>query len=115
MNCEVLLKTLQHAPQEPNQRSLAQQLGFSLGKTNYILNALIDTGFIKAERFANSDNKLAYRYVLTAAGIQERIRLTEKFILRKKQEYERLSQDLIELKQASALAANSQHPDNEHC
>jgi len=98
MNNEVLLKTLQHAPEEPNQRSLAQQLGFSLGKTNYILKALTEKGLIKAERFANSDNKLAYRYVLTADGIQERIRLTEKFIARKKQEYETLTEELSELK-----------------
>jgi len=99
MNSEVLLKTLQHAPKEPNQRSLAQQLGFSLGKTNYILKAVAEKGLIRAERFASSDNKLAYRYVLTPDGIQERIRLTEKFIQRKKQEYETLSQELEQLRQ----------------
>lgn len=74
-------------------------MGFSVGKTNYILNAVIAKGLIKAERFASSDNKLAYRYVLTPAGIQERIRLTEKFIERKKQEYEQLTAELEQLRQ----------------
>lgn len=73
-------------------------MGFSVGKTNYILNAVIAKGLIKAERFASSDNKLAYRYVLTPAGIQERIRLTEKFIELKKREYEQLTVELEQLR-----------------
>ena len=89
---------------------MAKTLGFSLGKTNYILKAVIEKGLIKAERFATSDNKLAYRYVLTPAGIQERIRLTEKFIARKKAEYEQLSAELEQLRATSCttgLADNS--------
>lgn len=109
MNNEVLLKTLQHAPEEPNQRSLAQQLGFSLGKTNYILKAITEKGLLKAERFVNSDNKLAYRYVLTPAGIQERIRLTEKFIARKKAEYEQLSAELEQLRATSCTTGLADH------
>ena len=100
MDSEILLKILKHAPIEPNQLSLAQQLGFSIGKTHYILKALIGKGLIKAERFAHSDNKLKYRYVLTPQGIQQRIELTENFIKHKKQEYEQLSQELEELKSA---------------
>ena len=103
MDSETLLKTLKHAPIEPNQRSLAQQLGFSIGKTNYILKALIEKGLIKAERFAHSDNKLNYRYVLTPQGIQQRIELTENFIKRKKQEYEQLSQELEALKKQNGV------------
>lgn len=98
MNAETILKALQTAPEEPTQTAMAERMGFSLGKTNYILKAVIAKGLIKAERFAHSDNKLGYRYVLTPAGIQERIRLTEQFIERKKQEYEQLCVDLEELK-----------------
>lgn len=100
LDCETLLQTLKHAPNEPNQRSLASQLGFSIGKTNYVLKALMAKGLIKAERFACSDNKLAYRYVLTPSGVQERIRLTETFIQRKKQEYEQLTAELAQLTRA---------------
>lgn len=98
MNAEVLLKALQVAPEEPNQTAMAKRLGYSLGKTNYILKAVIEKGLIKAERFATSDSKLGYRYVLTPDGIQERIRLTEKFIERKKHEYEQLTKELQQLK-----------------
>lgn len=98
MDSETQLEALRQVTQQPNQRTLAQLLGFSIGKTNYILKALIEKGFVKAERFVHSDNKLNYRYILTPTGIQERIRLTEKFIARKKQEYNQLSQELEFLK-----------------
>jgi len=100
MNCdtETHLKTLQNAPLAANQRTLAKKLGFSVGKTNYILKALIEKGHLKAERFINSNNKRAYRYVLTPSGLQARIKLTEKFIKRKKVEYEALQRELEELK-----------------
>lgn len=94
----IRLNILKYAPIEPNQRSLAQKLGFSIGKTNYILKGLVEKGFIKVERFINSDNKAAYRYILTAEGISERIRLTESFIKRRKSEYEELKSDLVELR-----------------
>lgn len=77
---------------------MAERMGFSLGKTNYILKAVMAKGLVKVERFAHSDNKLGYRYVLMPAGIQERIRLTEQFIERKKQEYEQLRMELEQLK-----------------
>ena len=40
-----LLRHIQKKP-ETNQRQLAQDLGFSLGKLNYLLNALKDKGFV---------------------------------------------------------------------
>ena len=94
MDSETRLQTLRHISTEPNQRNLAEKLGFSIGKTNYILKALIDKGLIKAERFAHNPNKLGYRYVLTPQGIRERIELTERFIQRKREEYEQLTEEL---------------------
>lgn len=98
MNTETQLNTLRYAPEANSQQSLAKKLGFSLGKTNYILKGVIEKGWIKAERFVNSDNKASYRYVLTPSGVKARIELTEAFIERKKQEYEELQQDLKQLK-----------------
>src|SRR5699024_1741721 len=95
---ETHLKTLQNAPLAANQRTLAKKLGISVGKTNYILKALIEKGHLTSERFINSNNKLAYRYVLTPSGLQARIKLTEKFIKRKKVEYEMLQRELEELR-----------------
>lgn len=91
---EIDLTILRNAEQIENQRSFAELLGFSIGKTNYVLKGLIGKGLLKAERFVNSDNKTSYRYVLTPSGVAERIRLTEAFIQRKKQEYEALQRDL---------------------
>ena len=98
MNTETQLNTLRYAPEANSQQNLAKKLGFSLGKTNYVLKGVIAKGWIKAERFINSDNKAGYRYVLTPSGVKARIELTEAFIERKKQEYEELQQDLKQLK-----------------
>lgn len=97
MSNELELNVLRHAPQAESQASLASQLGFSVGKTHYVLNALIDKGLLKAERFSKSNNKFAYRYVLTPEGIAQRIRLTESFIQIKQQEYQQLQDELSKL------------------
>ncbi|WFE68776.1 MarR family EPS-associated transcriptional regulator [Thiomicrospira sp. R3] len=97
MDSATQLEALRQVTQQHNQRTLAKNLGFSVGKTNYLLKALIEKGLVKVERFAHSDNKLNYRYLLTPKGIAQRIALTETFIQRKKQEYDALQQELIQL------------------
>jgi EPS-associated MarR family transcriptional regulator len=42
------------------QRELADELGVSLGKTNYCLRALLDKGMLKMHNFQSSRRKLAY-------------------------------------------------------
>ena len=85
---------LKHAETISSQRSLANKIGFSVGKINYVLNALIEKGFIKSENFITSDNKRKYKYLLTEKGIQEKMQLTRKFITKKKAEFEELQRDL---------------------
>ena len=70
-----------------------------MGKVNYILKALIKKGLIKIENFSNSENKKNYKYLLTEQGIKEKIALTEKFIERKKREYEELQDELEKMQQ----------------
>ena len=77
-----------------DQKSLAEELGFSVGKVNYILRALVEKGFVKVERFARSSNKRGYRYLLTRKGIAEKIRLTRIFVEIKRREYEELQREL---------------------
>ena len=55
-----------------SQRQISQESGFSIGKVNYCLKALIDIGFIKIHNFNNSSNKLNYAYILTPKGIQKK-------------------------------------------
>ncbi|WP_415033128.1 MarR family EPS-associated transcriptional regulator [Azonexus sp.] len=82
---------------DTSQRELAAELGMSLGKVNYCLKALLAKGYIKAVNFKNSDNKRAYLYQLTPAGIAAKSRITAQFLARKQAEYERLKQEITEL------------------
>ena len=80
-----------------SQRNLSKKLFVSLGKVNYILNALIDKGMIKAKKFKNSKNKHAYMYILTPKGIKKKIELTHAFLKRKQEEYDMLRTEIEEL------------------
>ena len=73
-----------------SQRVISQNSGFSIGKVNYCVKALIDIGFIKMHNFNSSNKKLNYVYILTPKGIQEKTAVTKQFIIKKKQEYDKL-------------------------
>ncbi|MDA9212636.1 MarR family EPS-associated transcriptional regulator [Gammaproteobacteria bacterium] len=74
-----------------SQRQIAQKSGLSIGKVNYCLKALVDIGFVKVESFSKSNQKINYAYVLTPKGIQEKVAITAQFILKKKEEYDKLN------------------------
>ena len=77
-----------------SQRELSQRVGVSLGAVNYCVKALIERGLVKAGNFSASQNKIGYAYVLTPAGISEKARLTGRFLIRKKAEYEALRMEI---------------------
>ncbi|MFP4487285.1 MAG: MarR family EPS-associated transcriptional regulator [Campylobacterales bacterium] len=54
-------------------------------------NALIDKGYIKVQNFATAKQKKKYKYLLTKKGIEEKVKLTEKFVKRKKKEHYELA------------------------
>jgi EPS-associated MarR family transcriptional regulator len=74
-----------------SQRLIAQNSGLSIGKVNYCLKALIDIGFVKIRNFSTSNKKLNYAYILTPKGIKEKTAITKQFIIKKKQEYDKLN------------------------
>ena len=78
-------------------RGIAQKVGISNGSTYYLLTSLIDMGFIKLSNFKDSSQKIKYSYLLTPKGIREKSLVTSKFLVRKKQEYELLKKEIIEL------------------
>jgi EPS-associated MarR family transcriptional regulator len=80
-----------------SQRDLAKRLGVSLGKVNFCLNALVEKGSLKINNFRNSENKLAYAYLLTPRGLEEKARITVEFLQRKVREYEKLKIEIEEL------------------
>ena len=82
-----------------SQRDLSKKVGLSVGRVNYIINALLKNGYIKAQRFKNSKNKMGYMYILTPKGISERIVQTQTFLQKKNEEYIRLKQEIETLKE----------------
>lgn len=103
-----ILKLLEAQP-EISQRELAKSLGVSLGKANFCLKALIDIGLIKASNFRNSQNKLAYMYLLTPSGIEAKSSITLRFLKSKMHEYELLQAEISTLMQeANAESTLSQ-------
>ena len=83
---------------KPNstQRELAEELGFSLGKLNYCLQALKKKGLVKINNFQKNPNKLSYAYILTPKGIAKKTKLTINFMKRKMKEYDELKSEIEE-------------------
>jgi EPS-associated MarR family transcriptional regulator len=92
-----LMRLLEANP-KLSQRDVAREFGISLGKVNYCLQALIRKGWIKASHFKNSQNKVAYRYLLTPRGIEEKASLTVEFLQIKMREYEMLRAEIEQLR-----------------
>jgi EPS-associated MarR family transcriptional regulator len=92
-NQELEYRALKILEQQPDltQRQLAQALGVSLGKTNYLLKSLIDVGWVKLDNFQKSDNKWGYAYLLTPMGVAEKAAITIRFLKRKKTRIQRSS------------------------
>lgn len=93
-----ILKLVEARP-EISQRELAKELGISLGKANFCLKALIKKGLLKATNFRNSKNKLAYMYLLTPTGIEEKSSITLRFLKSKMRDYELLQAEISQLMQ----------------
>jgi len=95
-----ILKQIQDNP-EITQRELARVAGVSLGKINYCLRALVDKGLIKAERFRKNPHKGRYLYALTPKGLEEKSRVTSRFLRKKIEEYEALKEEIKQLREES--------------
>ena len=92
-----VLRLLAQQPQL-SQRELSVALGVSLGKTHYVLHALLDKGLLKVRNFRRSDNKVAYAYVLTPRGVSEKLRMTRGFLKRKETEFDSLRRTIDSLR-----------------
>lgn len=101
LNDEVRYRLFKRLTTDPciSQRDLARELDVSVGKVNYCLQALIEKGFVKVNNFRNSKNKLAYAYLLTPRGIEEKSRVTVAFLRRKVREYAELKEEIELLRQ----------------
>ena len=92
-----LLRLLEAHP-EYSQRQMSNALGVSLGKAHYLLRALLDKGWVKAQNFNRSEQKSRYLYVLTPNGVHQRLKLTHSFLARKEREYDQLQAQIAALR-----------------
>ena len=90
------LRILNIVSSEPeiSQRQLAERLGISLGKTNFLLKALFEKGLVKVDNFRRNGKKLAYLYLLTPEGAAAKLRLTRDYLVRKEAEYLALKSEI---------------------
>ena len=95
-NSEEELEILRQIEENPNltQRQIADHLGLSLGKINYLIKALLEKGVVKVDNFKRSDNKRGYLYLLTPEGVERKRKLTLLFIQRKSEEFDKLKAEL---------------------
>ena len=95
-----ILKIISDEPQI-SQRALADRLGISVGKANYLLKTLAGKGLIKLENLQHTqgakDKLKKISYLLTPKGILERISLTRNYLARMEEEYEALKAEVAAL------------------
>jgi EPS-associated MarR family transcriptional regulator len=108
-----ILKRLEANP-EISQRELAGELGISLGRVNYCLQALIETGWVKANNFRNSKNKKGYAYLLTPRGLEEKAKITLLFLKIKMAEHEALKKEIKDLREEAAKMHDMQPVESLH-
>jgi len=93
---EIHYKLLKLLASETNlsQREMARRMGISLGKTNYVLTELAHKGIIKIKGFKSARHKIPYTYMLTPEGLEEKAKITLKFLKRKLSEYEEIKHQI---------------------
>ncbi|HLE17485.1 MAG TPA: MarR family EPS-associated transcriptional regulator [Syntrophales bacterium] len=109
-----IIREIDRSP-EMSQRQLSSRLGISLGKVNFLINALIRKGFVKVENFKKSSNKIAYLYNLTPRGIEEKSRMTYLFLKRKMKEYEQLELEIRQLREEMRQSGASSEEQDQSC
>lgn len=92
-----LLKEIELNP-SCTQRKLAEKLGISLGKVNYVLAGLAEKGYIKAQKLRNHPQNIRWSYLLTPRGITEKINTTRYYLQKRLREYDELQGEIAELK-----------------
>ncbi|MDB4085526.1 helix-turn-helix transcriptional regulator, partial [Amylibacter sp.] len=82
---------------QPKKTGQKQKVRISNGSAYYILTSLIDKGLVKLSKFTKNSQKIKYSYILTPKGIREKSLITQNFLVRKKQEYKLLKEEIKNL------------------
>ena len=93
---EIRYRLLNLLTDEPQLRQvdMARKMGISVGKINFCIAELAKKGLIKVKRFKSAKNKVPYTYILTLRGIEEKGRITVRFLKRKLAEYEEIKRQI---------------------
>ena len=83
---------------EMSQRQLARDLGISLGKINYCLNALIDLGWIKVHNTKKGRNNSSCFYEITPQGLAAKVEIARRFLQQKTAEHKKLGEEIEQLR-----------------
>jgi predicted transcriptional regulator len=76
------------------QRTISDKLGFSLGKTNYLLKELIKQGLITVKNLSDNPGRLKkISYFLTKKGLEQRMYLLHLYLQIKEAEYYRIKKE----------------------
>ena len=96
---EIRYKILKLLAGESNlsQRAMATKMGISLGKTNYVLSELAAKGIIKMKRLKNAPQKIPYAYMLTPRGLEQKAKITARFLKHKMAEYEAIKDQIKDI------------------
>ena len=94
-----LLKTIEKSP-KTNQRKLADDLGVSLGKLNFLLNELVENGWVAVSE-STTNKRRACLYTLTPAGFAERAAVTSRYLQSLLQQQEKMNLEIKILKEES--------------
>jgi len=97
MNEYKLIREIEQNPYH-TQRTLAEKLGISLGKANYLLAGLIQKGIIKTLKLKNDPDKIRWKYILTPKGLREKLVITRDYLQRRISEFELIQREIQELK-----------------
>ena len=97
---EVLLQLFREIDRTPatTQRTLSSRLGISLGRINFLINALIGQGFVTRENHRAASTNGPYLYRLTPQGVEEKARATHQFLAEKIREQQRLAAQIRQLR-----------------
>ena len=85
------------SPSTPNSRSGALvALGLSLGKTHYVLHALLDKGLVKIRELPAQRQQARLRLPAHAQGVKEKAATDARLSVRKEAEFERLQSTIAQ-------------------
>ncbi len=93
---DLMFRLLRQLDAQPgaSQRATSQALGVSLGWLNKALRAATQAGLITVADRTGPDSRQRFAYGLTPRGAAEKARLTNRFLARKRAEYDALHAEL---------------------